>query len=159
MARLPAGAGVVFRPFGQAGALRQGPRLRALARARGLVFLVGADPALAARLSADGLHLPQRLAHRAGAIRRAHPAWIVTAAAHDMPAALATRRAGAQAVVVSPVFPSRSPSAVKPIGPLRFAAIAKGGPTYALGGVSARTAKRLLLTRAVGLAAIDGLLG
>jgi thiamine-phosphate pyrophosphorylase len=159
IAALPRGAAVVFRPFGAVDALAQGRKLRALARSRGVLFLVGADAALAAALSADGLHLPQRLAHRAGASRRAHPRWLVTAAAHGLAPALAAHRAGAHAVVLSPVFPSRSPSAGKTLGVLQFSQIvlATGGPVYALGGVNALTARRLLLTRAVGVAAIDGL--
>jgi thiamine-phosphate pyrophosphorylase len=155
--RLPKGAAVVFRPFGQARALRQGPALRALARRRGLTFLVGADARLAGRLKADGVHLPERLAHRAGAIRRAHPGWLVTAAAHSARAVFAARRAGAMAVVISTVFPSRSPSAGRPLGPLRFAALSRLAPAYALGGVNARTARRLVATQAIGLAGIEGL--
>ena len=159
VAALPRGSAVVFRPFGARDAVAQGRRLRALARSRGVLFLVGADVALATALGADGLHLPQRLAHRAGALRRAHPRWLVTAAAHGLASGLAARRAGAHAVVLSPVFPSRSPSAGKAFGVLKFSQIvgAVGGPVYALGGVDALTARRLLLTRAAGVAAIDGL--
>lgn len=162
MARLPAGAGVVFRAFGAADAAEQGRRLRAIARRRRLVFLVGADARLAAALAADGVHLPQRLAGQAGRLRRARPGWLVTAAAHDRPAVLAARRAGAQAVVISPVFPSRSPSAAgRALGTLRLAGLARaaGGAAYALGGVNAATAKRLPMTQVIGIAAIDGLLG
>ncbi|HEX7760426.1 MAG TPA: thiamine phosphate synthase [Caulobacteraceae bacterium] len=157
---LPPGAGVVFRPFGARGALEQGRRLRAIATRRRLVFLVGADPRLAAALRADGVHLPERLAHLALGIRRAHPRWLVTTAAHSLSAAIAARRGGAQAVVISPVFPSISPSAGRALGPLRFAAIARAGglPAYALGGVNARTARRLRLGPAIGIAAIEGIL-
>jgi thiamine-phosphate pyrophosphorylase len=156
-ARLPKGAAVVFRHFGQARALRQAPALRALARRRGLRFLVGADVKLAGQLRADGVHLPERLAYRAGAIRRAQPGWLVTAAAHSARAVIAARRAGAMAVVISPVFPSRSPSAGRPLGVLRFAALSRLAPAYALGGVDARTAARLAATRAIGIAGIEGL--
>lgn len=137
-------------------------KLRAIARRRGLVFLVGADARLAAALKADGVHLPQRLAARAGRLRRARPGWRVTAAAHDLPAVLAARRAGAEAVVISPVFPSRSPSAAgRALGPLRLAGLARaaGGRAYALGGVNAVTARRLPMTQVIGIAAIDGLSG
>jgi thiamine-phosphate pyrophosphorylase len=157
--RLPAGSAVVYRPFGADTALVQGRRLRRIAGRRGLVFLVGADPALAAALKADGVHLPQRLAHQAGRIRRQRPGWRVSVAAHSLAAAIAARRGGAQAVVISPVFQSRSPSAGKALGPLRFAAIARaaGLPAYALGGVNARTARHLRLGPAIGFAAIEGI--
>ena len=159
MARLPRGAAVIWRPFGLTPALAQGPSLRALARQRGLIFLVGADAALAARLKADGVHLPQRLAHRAGPLRRAHPNWLVTAAAHSA-RALRTAR-GAHAALLSPVFASRSPSAGGALGAARFAALVRAAPlpVIALGGVSARTARRLTGSGAVGLAAVGGFLG
>ena len=65
---------------------------------------------------------------------------------------------GCDAALVSAVFESRSPSAGRPIGPRRFARLVRtaGLPVYALGGVDARTARRLLDTGAVGLAAVEG---
>jgi thiamine-phosphate pyrophosphorylase len=102
------------------------------------------------------VHLPERLARRAGAIRRSRPGWLVTAAAHSAPAALRAARAGAMAVLISPVFPSRSPSAGRQLTPLRFAALARTtpAPVYALGGVNEKTAPRLLGSGAVGIAAV-----
>ena len=130
-----------------------------VARRRGVLLLVGADGALAARLDADGVHLPQRLAGRAGLVRMLRRRFLVTAAAHDLPAALRARRAGVQAIVVSPVFPSHSPSAGQALGVLRLATLIRkaGLPAYALGGVTARTARRFPLSGAVGMAAIEGL--
>ena len=157
--RLPRGCGVVFRAFDGVDAVRVGRRLKAVARRRGLLLLAGADPALARAIEADGVHLPERLAHRARAIRQARPGWIVTAAAHSRPAMLRAARAGAQAVLVSPVFDSASPSAGRPLTPARFAALARGAPVpiYALGGVDGRTARRLIGTGAAGLAVVGAL--
>jgi thiamine-phosphate pyrophosphorylase len=156
-ATLPRGSAIVFRAFGAADAQAQGLRLRAVARARGLRLLVGADAILAARIGADGVHLPERLAGRARRIRR--PGWIVTCAAHSLAAVRRAKAAGADAVVVSAIFPSDSPSAGGPIGPLRLASIARqaGLPVYALGGINNKTARRLLDAGVVGLAAVDGL--
>ena len=136
-----------------------GRSLAAVARRRSLVLLVGADEPLAAAIGADGVHLPERLAHRAGAIRRRRPGWIVTAAAHGRRAVIAAARAGAEAVLVSPVFESESPSAGPRLGPVRFAALTLASPlpVYALGGVNGRTALRLLSSGAVGLAAVEAL--
>lgn len=155
--RLPRGSAIVYRSFGAPGAEAQARRLLVTARSRGLLLLIGADAALAARVGADGVHLPERLAHRARRLKR--PGWIVTAAAHS---ALAARRgllAGADAVVVSAIFPSASPSAGRPIGPLRLARIvrAAGGPVYALGGINDKTARRLMPAGLVGLAAVEAL--
>ena len=148
---------VIYRAFGAADALSVGRRLARLAHRRGLVFLFGADPALAAAVGADGVHLPERDAARAADLRRRRPRWLVTAAAHSPAAIVAAHRAGADAVFVSPVFASASASAGRPLGVLRFAAMARGAgaPVYALGGVNARTARRLSRSGAAGLAAVE----
>jgi len=147
----------VFRAFGAADAEAQAQRLKAIARSRGLKLLVGADAELAARIGADGLHLPERLAHQAPRLRRA--GWIVTCAAHSLMAARRAKAAGADAAVVSAVFPSASPSAGAPIGPVRLAMLTRraGLPVYALGGLTNKTARRLMDAGLVGLAAVDGL--
>jgi thiamine-phosphate pyrophosphorylase len=153
---LPKGAAVVYRSFGAPDAEAVARRLLAVARARGLRLLIGQDAALAARIGADGIHLPERLARRAVPLKRAHPDWIVTAAAHSLPAA---RLVGPDAVVISAAFPSGSASAGAPLGPIRLAALvrAAGRPAYALGGVNMETARRLQDAGLVGLAAVEGL--
>lgn len=158
---LPQGSAIVFRTFGASEALAQGRRLKAIARRGGLKLLVGADARLAAELGADGVHLPERMAGHAGRLKRARPGWIVTAAAHGEAAARRARRSGADAAVVSTVFPSASASAGRPMGPLRLAALARatGLPIYALGGVNNETAGRLVGAGLAGLAAVEGLAG
>ncbi|MDB5475670.1 MAG: thiE, partial [Phenylobacterium sp.] len=111
----------------------------------------------AARIGADGVHLPERLAGRARRIRR--PGWIVTCAAHSLAAARRAKAAGADAAVVSAVFASDSPSAGPPIGPVRLALLVRqaGLPVYGLGGINNKTARRLIGAGLVGLAAVGGL--
>ncbi|MFI4935731.1 MAG: thiamine phosphate synthase [Caulobacterales bacterium] len=161
IARLPRGAGVVYRPFGASGAFEKGQRLARIARRRGIVFLVGAEAGLASRLRADGVHLPERLARRAASLKRARPGWIVTCAAHSTAAIVRGRRAGADAAVVSTVFASRSASAGRPLGVIRFARMVQVArlPVYALGGVDAATARRLTGSGAAGLVAVEALVG
>ncbi|MBA4014218.1 MAG: thiamine monophosphate synthase [Phenylobacterium sp.] len=155
--RLPRGSAIVYRTFGAPDAEARARRLAQIAAARGLLLLIGADADLAARVGADGVHLPERLAGRARRLRR--PGWIVTAAAHSAWAARRGLAAGADAVVVSAVFPSNSPSAGAPLGQLRLARLARvaGGPVYALGGINDETARRLLPAGLVGLAAVEAL--
>lgn len=155
-ARLPRGSGIVYRHFGAPDAEAQALRLLAIARRRGLCLLIGQDQALACRIGAHGVHLPERLAHRAGPLRRARPDWLVTSAAHSLKTARASR---AHAVVISPALPSKSPSAGAALGPVRLAALvrASGRTAYGLGGVNARTARRLLACGLIGLAAVEGL--
>jgi thiamine-phosphate pyrophosphorylase len=158
-ASLPPGSAVVFRAFGTADAAVQGLQLRRATRRNRNRLLAGADPALAAAIRADGVHLPQRLAHRARRLKSARPGWIVTTAAHDLISARRAARLGADAVIVSTAFASRSPSAGRPLGALRLASLARqvDAPVYALGGLNDATARLLLHARIVGIAAIAGL--
>ncbi|HEY5288833.1 MAG TPA: thiamine phosphate synthase, partial [Caulobacteraceae bacterium] len=68
-------------------------------------------------------------------------------------------RAGVDAIVISPIFASNSPSAGRPIGVFALARLVGRlrAPTYALGGVNAATINRLGMTGVVGVAAVDGL--
>ena len=154
-AGLPRGSGVVFRAFGAADAVNTGLKLAAVCEARGLVLLAGADAALAEAIGAQGLHLPERLAGAAAGLRAARPDWILTVAAHGE-AGLA--QAGmVDAVVLSPVFESASPSAGPPLGMARFTALVRASPVpvYALGGVNEETAPELLGSGAAGVAAVS----
>jgi thiamine-phosphate pyrophosphorylase len=157
--RLPAGAAVVFRAFGAVDAIEQGLRLREITQRRGLLLLVGADEGLAAQVQANGLHLPERLAATLPSLRAAHPHWLITVAAHDLRAAKVGEKAGADALVVSPIFPSASPSAGAPLGVEGLERIvgAVETPVYALGGVRADTVARLAETGIVGIAAVEAL--
>jgi len=157
VSRLPKGAVVVYRTFGDSGAEVMATRLRTVTRARGVRLLIGADDGLALRVGADGVHLPERLSHRILALRRRQPGWLISVAAHNRAAVRKGR--GADAIVLSAVFPSRSPSAGPALGPLRFAQLVRASraPVIALGGVNKQNAPRLISTGAAGLAAIDGL--
>jgi len=159
--RLPAGSGIVFRAFDAADAVDQGRRLRAIAKARGLTLLVGAHPALAEGIGADGLHMPERLAGDIPRLRAEHVRYLITAAAHDLGAVRAAERAGADAIVVSPVFASNSPSAGRPLGVegLRDLVAATSAPVYALGGVRAATVAALIDSGVAGIAAVEALAG
>jgi len=159
VASLPRGSAIVYRAFGAADAVTAGRSLARLARRRGVLMFVGADPRLAAAVGADGVHLPERLAGRRGRNHGLRRRFRLTAAAHGLPAVRRARAAGVEAVVVSPVFPSRSPSAGPPIGALRFRTLVRAArlPVYALGGVTPRTAKALKGCGAIGLAAVEAL--
>jgi len=157
--RLPPGSAVVFRAFGAPDATARGARLREITRRRGLTLLVGADAALALAVEADGLHLPERLAPTLPGLRGTRPDWLITIAAHGLDAARAGAAAGADALVVSPVFPSRSPSAGAPLGVAGLKRIVEAveAPVYALGGVRADTVSQLVDTGIVGIAAVEAL--
>ena len=144
--------------FGAADAVQVAQTLRRQTRQRRLWLLIGADADLAARIGADGVHLPERLMALAPRLRRAHPGWLISAAAHSTVAIRRGERFGLDALLISPVFPSRSPSASTSMGPVRLAALIRGAqaPVIGLGGVNACNAGRLIGAGASGLAAIDG---
>lgn len=84
---------------------------------------------------------------------------IETAAAHSRAAVAQAARLGVDAVLVSAVFPSRSPSAGPPLGALRFRQLVRAAtiPVYALGGIDASNAGAAM-PHAAGWAAIDSVL-
>ena len=150
--RLPRGWGVIYRHFGAATREAVARTLVLACRRRGLVLLIAADPDLARRVHADGVHWPRA---RLSGLRVRHPGWIETASAHTRADLVRAARARVEAVLLSSVFASDSPSAPPPLGALRFTRLAGFAPlpVYALGGVSADNAARAI-TRAAGWAAI-----
>ncbi|GGC27904.1 hypothetical protein GCM10011504_02600 [Siccirubricoccus deserti] len=154
-ARLPPGAAVVARDL--APAVLAG--LAAVARRRRLLLLVAGEGRLALRHGA-GLLLPDRRPTTGLpaflAARRRHRL-VLLAAAHGRAGLARARRLGADAVLLSPVFPTASHPGAPALGPLRWAALAaRGGrPAVALGGVAGGNAGRLP-ARTAGLAAIGG---
>lgn len=156
-ARLPAGAAVILRDYDAPDRADLARALAQMCRTRRLRLLVAADATLAHRVGADGVHLPEDLVPRMP--RRWPRDWLVTAAAHSPAALWRARRAGADAALLSPVFPTASHPGAPALGALRFAAWANEMPlpVYALGGVNAGTARRLTGRGAVGLAGIGGM--
>lgn len=155
-ARLPKGSGILFRHYAERSRPQLARQLAAIARRRKLILIIAADPELARAVRAHGVHWPEMLAIKI----RPTPDRLVTAAAHSARAIVQARRLGADAVFVSPIFPTRSSSLRRPLGPLRLAALARQAqiPVYALGGISAQTARRLKGSGVAGLAAVDAFL-
>ncbi|MBI1186413.1 MAG: thiamine monophosphate synthase [Alphaproteobacteria bacterium] len=155
-ARLPAGAGVIYRHFGAADRRGTAAALAAVCRTRGLALLIAADPDLAMATGAAGVHWPERLIPG-----RRHGFPLETAATHGAEALARAARAGLDAALLSPVFPSRSAPAGRPLGPMRAAGLAQraGLPVYALGGVNARSARRLKGLGFSGIAAVGAIAG
>lgn len=152
-ARLPRGAGVIYRHFGAHDRLSQARALAKICRRRGLIFLVSADPALARAVQAEGLHWPERVmpARRAG-FR------IETGAAHSPRALRKAEAAKMDAALLSPVFATRSAGAGEPLGARKSGQWARkcGIPVFALGGVSRESVREVTKRGFAGFAAIDG---
>ncbi|MEG8041041.1 thiamine phosphate synthase [Sphingomonas sp. LR60] len=141
--RVPRGAGVIFRHYRTPPAERRAlyERVRRVARRRGLVLVVAGAATLP---GAAGVHA-----------RRGRG--VVTWPAHDRREALAGVRAGADVVLVSPVFATRSHPGAPALGLWRAAVIARGLPVtvIALGGMDAWRWRRVAALGFDGYAAID----
>jgi len=181
LGRLPRGSGFVYRHYHLEPAARRQrfDRLARIARRRGHVVVLSGTSREARRWGADGVYTsptkgtapprrrgshsateepPSRLrsppSRGCGIV---HSTLLRLLTAHSLREIGAARRAGAGAILLSPVFPTRSHPGAKTLGPLRFRLLAAraGLPVIALGGMNARRAKRLRVRR---WAAIDGLL-
>lgn len=129
--RLPRGSGFVFRHYHWPDELRRKrwKVLSRLARSRAITAVLSGSAAKARRWRADGSY-------------GAHPG-ATLATAHSLREMRRARRA--QAVLLSPVFPTRSHPGGKALGPLRFRLLASRSPVpvIALGGMNLRTVRRL----------------
>lgn len=160
---LPPGSGIILRHYDARDRATLARRLARIAqRGRITMLVAGGDWRLAAQIGAAGIHLPEAIARGLADpglrlwLRRGH---LLSVACHS-PRALARATAlGADAALLSPVFPTRSHPGARGLGGLRFAQWARRAalPVIALGGINRRTARALRF--AAGWAAIDGLMG
>ncbi len=114
-----------------------------IAQARGLMLSVANDAALAAEVCADGWHFSESEIETA-ARHRLRPR-LLTCAAHSAHAVLRAHRAGAHAVLLSPIFATKSHADREPLGVTRLRTIARASPVpvYALGGIDAANVAQL----------------
>ena len=154
--KLPKGSVVIYRHFGADNHKNIAQQLRGI---DGLSLLIGNDAKLAEDIGANGVHMPRAaLVKDIEAIRREHPNWIITQAAPKDGSFIETQNL--DAILVSAVFSSKSPSAGEPIGVDALTQIVKNSPipVFALGGINQDTAPRLMGSGAAGFAAIEGII-
>lgn len=148
--RLPRGGGVIFRhyslPIGERRALFA--QVAKVARRRGLILARAGTIPMRGEQGVHGRSLKQ------GRVLRSWPA-------HNLREVIAGRRAGADVILVSPVFLTRSHADQRPLGVVRAARLARAakGRAVALGGMNHQKFRRLRGTGFIGWAAIDGWLG
>ena len=157
---LPPGSAVILRHYADPGRAELAARLVAETRRRRVFVLIAGDARLALRVGAHGLHLSEAMVRRGDGTWRnwRKPGWLVTAAAHSPQALVLARRAGADAALLSPVFPTASHPGALPLGLIRFASWCRCSPiaVYALGGITSQNARRLQGSSAKGIAGIGG---
>jgi thiamine-phosphate pyrophosphorylase len=143
---LPRGAGIVFRHYATTRVERQAlfVRIARVARRKHLILIRAGSQRLGKEA---GIHGPGRTA----------PNGIRTWPAHSRAEAVAGKRAGADALFVSPVWATRSHPGAGGLGPSRAAGIARGLglPVIALGGMDATRFRPLERLGFHGWAAID----
>ena len=143
LARVPRGAGVVFRhhatPAGER--RRLFARVQSVARRRNLVLIRAGGVHFRGE---DGVHA-----------RRGRG--VVTWPVHSRTQAIAAWRAGAQVAFVSPLYATRSHPGARGVGASRAAGFARGLPlrVVALGGMDERRFARIRALSFHGYAAID----
>lgn len=167
LALMPSGSGLIWRAYDETVTRETLTTLKAAARARGIMLWRARKGQHHQQGASVNIHLPEHAlrvpltddvyAKR----RRATPHCRVTAAAHSRRALIAAARAGVDAVLISPVFPTRSHPDGPSLGVTRFATLAHfarslGLEVYALGGITdADKIRRLISSGATGIAGID----
>lgn len=151
LARLPAGSALVFRHYHLAPAerRRRWAKLRRLALAHGVLLIAAGLPCGGGAQGRYGA--PATLGRERG---------MRLATAHSLAEIGQAARARADAVLLSPVLPTRSHPGAPVLGMVRFLLLARQSPlpVLALGGMTRGAARRLPARgRVAGWAAIDGL--
>lgn len=148
---LPAGSGFIFRHYHLAPLerARRFAQLLRICRRLGILAVWAGPAAEARRLGADACY-------GAPGVIAQGPAFPRLATAHSLREIGRAAQTRAGAVLLSPVFPTRSHPGAKVLGPRCFLALAAHSPipVIALGGVNSRTVRRIPGTP---WAAIDGL--
>ena len=149
--RLPEGSAFVFRHYHLDAAARRKrfEMLRSICRSKKHLVVVSDSPDLAAEWGASGIYgAPSRIENAAPMLR--------IATAHGEAEIAAAQAARADAIMLSPVFATRSHPSAQPLGAEGFHALARSTsiPVIALGGMTKRRAQALGVKR---WAAIDGL--
>jgi thiamine-phosphate pyrophosphorylase len=149
--RLPRGSGLIFRHYHLARSerRRRWSRLARIARARGHVVALAWTVGGARQWRADAAYGPPQGLAQGPALMR-----LVTA--HSLREIGMARRARAAAILLSPVFATRSHPGARVLGPVRFRLLAARANVrvIALGGMSRRRAAALAWKK---WAAIDGI--
>lgn len=135
-------------------------RIRARARACGAVVTLHGSAGLAARAGLDGVHLSSG-GDPAAARALLGPAALIGVSAHSRQAAGAALRAGADYVILGPVFETASKPGYGPaLGLAGLSGAARGlpGPVVAIGGIGPASAGACLEAGAAAVAVMGGVM-
>ena len=123
-------------------------------------LLIGSDIKLAEDIKADGIHFPEYMIKK-NKINwidiknvKSKKRWIITTSVHSIQSLKKAEGLDIDAVLLSPVFPSKSHPNSKSLGLNKFSKIVKKTklPIYALGGINIKNVKSLIETDIIGYA-------
>ncbi len=159
--KMPRGTGVIFRHYDIQERGDTAKNLRAICRQLGIGFFVGSDWRLAAKVNAHGLHMPAYMA--AAGLETGARLWlrtrkkILTVAAHSAPELRRAKAINANAAFLSPIFQTKSHLSRRPLGSVRFTALARAAkiPVIALGGITEKNIPTVYLAGCAGVSGIS----
>ena len=150
--RLPFRSGVIFRHYEMAADARRMlfQQVRRICRQHGHIILLAGDERTARSWHADGCHIRGHQRQSEKSIR--------SAAVHNRTELAQSRRIDVDIVLISPMFATASHPGARPLGRMKFMALAKlahNTAVIALGGMTTRKAANLDKRIVHGWAAID----
>jgi thiamine-phosphate pyrophosphorylase len=153
---LPKGAAVILRDYEAPDRAYLATRLKSICSARGVKLMIGADPDLAMRIGAHGVHCPRWF----NLVNPPPKSMVISAACHNDEELDRARGMGADLIFLSPVFETGSHQGGKALGATAFRDMAAQAPApvLALGGVTAENAHRLSGVNVAGISAISAFL-
>ena len=159
--KIPRGSAILFRSYKIKDRKKIAKEILKFCRIKSLKLLISSDVKLAREINADGVHLPEYMIYDQSKINwkrfkvwKSKFKWIVTAAAHIKKTLYVAIKYDIDAVLLSPVFPSKSHPNSKNLGLNKFSKIVKKTklPIYALGGINIKNIKSLIETDIIGYA-------
>lgn len=159
---LPAGSAVIVRHTDVIEKIKLALKIKSLCRKHKVKLLLSNDVKAAIKLGLDGVHFSEKeaLRQRKKTKFSTQKNFIFTSACHSLWALKRAEHANMDAVLISPVFTTRSHPDSKGLGALHFQCWATQThlKCYALGGITPKYAQRLSSSKACGFAGISGLI-
>ncbi len=159
----PKGSALIYRNGDHPDRFAIGLSLRLACQDAHIPFIWAGDAGGAIAIDADGLHLrdqPESRLREASLWRQHAPDRLLLAAAHSETSLQDAAAIHADAVLLSPVFPTQTHPGEPNLGLTQFIALCHACtiPVYALGGITDDNCADLLDTPCVGIAGIDWVL-
>jgi len=163
IALLPKGSGIIVRHFQDAEKIKLIKKIKPLCQKHQIKLYVSDAVHMALTHQLDGVHFSEQAVKKiagCGFLRRVKPKLLYSAACHSARAAQAAKRVGLDIIFISPVFPTQSHPGAASLGAWQFHRLSRTTPLkpYGLGGINAKTAQRLITSKACGFAGIGSLL-